>query len=657
MRFVYVLEDNERFQKEIVDAIQNIDPKIQIRLFGDLEEFVTWIKSMVVSGASSITLGGLSPLWIMAEPVKEEAHQLVAVISKIEFLGPQQLPLLKKTRDQFIKKKLCTEEDPTAFVLTTFDEPDFKIKDLHDRILNNVIFKPFDRLILIQHLTFAIDGRHAPSKYTISNQKTTALVEMLKDVKMEGFSEVGFVTRSSRLLETKNEVSKYYSAVFKAESKVSIMGSLLSSVPDKANPNEFICTFSYFALSPLQISLLRKKVRSVDEVDFKYDWGKVCAESHRSGRPLGVVIIDEVEASIKDLSDSLTRKFPGIEISAYKNMADFILDLDPKLVEKEKAPPPKALPQDKEITFIFDAAGHSIVDVVRPGKDALTLFGLKESEIKALWWSHALGIEGVRKWKEWMAAPKDQVLILTHLQNKFYIKPKIVEKDQANNQLKVIFTELNPDEKNQFFIANSKIPKITDALIVSHRFVSPEESEKWIKIKDVLKVRAEKRTPDLHPELFVMSSKDFSDADLRLLGGFVRDIFYRPMDRAYIAMKFKLYFPELPKSEDTASFPTLKNNDHMHTANPVQISEISEAGLVMQYYRAINLGAFREFVLWHPYEIGAPKLVGTCNFTEENQATKGTFNNQFVFFGMTDHFLKSIRIWIRDNYILSKENG
>ena len=78
------------------------------------------------------------------------------------------ISLLKKTKDLFVERKICTVEDPTAFVLTVFDDPGFKIKQLENRILNNVIFKPFDRLILIQHLTNAIDGRHPPSKYTIT---------------------------------------------------------------------------------------------------------------------------------------------------------------------------------------------------------------------------------------------------------------------------------------------------------------------------------------------------------------------------------------------------------------------------------------------------------------------------------------------------------
>ena len=44
--------------------------------------------------------------------------------------------------------------------------------------------------------------------------------------------------------------------------------------------------------------------------------------------------------------------------------------------------------------------------------------------------------------------------------------------------------------------------------------------------------------------------------------------------------------------------------EKFEVGNPVQVTEISEAGLVMNYYRAITIGSFRRFILWFPVEIG-----------------------------------------------------
>ncbi len=74
----------------------------------------------------------------------------------------------------------------------------------------------------------------------------------------------------------------------------------------------------------------------------------------------------------------------------------------------------------------------------------------------------------------------------------------------------------------------------------------------------------------------------------------------------------------------------------------------------MEYKRRVDVGEFREIILWQPDELAAPELTAVCNFSEASQSKKGVFLNHFVLFGMTDHFLKSIRIWIRNNHILSK---
>ena len=659
MRFVYVLEDDAKFQKEIVEAIQNIDSKIQIRIFGKLDQFVSWIKEMMATGPESIAKGGVPPHWLPPQPITEEAHQLVTIISKIEFLGVRQIPLLKKTRDQFIKKNICTKEDPTAFVLTTFDEPTFHIKELRDRILNNVIYKPFDRLILTQHLTNAIDGRHPPSKFTIANQKSSALIEMLKDAKLDAISEFGFISRSDRILEKKGFVTKYYGKSFSGDSKISLMASIFESKPDPTKPEEFICSFAYFALLPEQISAFRKKIKHAKpEQHYAYDWTLGRQDSKRLNRAFGVVIIDEQEQQAKDLAEALKRKFTNIQIAIYKNAVDFTLDLDPKLAESMMDKQTiKALPQGKEITFVFDPLGNQIVDFIKSTKDKVVLFNSPEEDLKTpTFWSKALGAEMLNTWKEWIAKPSNQILVVKHQIHTYYMQLVALEQDKGNKQLKVKMGELTPEQKNEYLKSHSKIPKVTDAVLVSQSYIKTDSSEYWTKIKVLLKERASVAHPNLDSLLFILAAKDYSDVDRRQLSTFVRDIFFKPLDRHYISLKLKLFFPEVSVPKDDVQPNTIAQSEEINIASPVVVSEMSEAGLVMQYYRAISLGAFRGFVLWVPYEVDAPKPIATCNFTEES-SQKGEFNHHFVFFGMTDQFLKAIRVWIRENYIHSKEKG
>lgn len=655
MRFVYVLEDDPKFQKEIVDAIVSIDPLIQVRLFPNLQKFASWIKFMMTTGTAAIPQGGEAPSWLTAEPVSEtETHQLVMVISKIEFLGSKQIPLMKKTRDLFISRNICTKEDPTAFVLTTFEDPEFKIKDLEDRMLNNIIFKPFDKLILAQHLTFAVDGRHPPSKYTISNQKMTALVEMLKEVKMLAMSEVGFVTISNRPIE-KGKVSKYYGNAFLTDRQKSLMAVSVDSRATEGKADEFISSFLFFGANPAQISNMRKNIRT-HKATYQHDWQKLLPDTTRLNRELGVILIDEDHATGDELIDTIKRNFERVQFAKYQNFTDFIMELDPKLADKAEGQPIKAFPVGATVEFLFDPAGGKIEEITSTAKDPVIIFGKRIADLLAHGnaWSSAIGTESMVIWKDWINTPKDIVLPVTIEKNTFYIKPTSMNRDDLTKKVKVTFEELSIPDRTAYILAHSKIPPKADIIFISHRFLQPADGDKWLKIKDLLKQRSGDQ--NFNSQIVLLAAKDYVDSELIQLGKIVSDIFYKPIDRSYILRKMHVWFPELKVIKDDLNIVTLPHDEAIFTASPVQISEISEAGLVMQYYRSISLGSFRDFVLWQPHEVGAPRVIATCNYFEES-AQKGIFNNHFVFYGMTDLFLKSIRIWIRDNYITQKEQG
>jgi hypothetical protein len=244
--------------------------------------------------------------------------------------------------------------------------------------------------------------------------------------------------------------------------------------------------------------------------------------------------------------------------------------------------------------------------------------------------------------------PQDNVFVVSVDNISYYINVLEAKKDEKRFLLKV--TELSKDDQINWLTKNSRIKEPVDLLIVSHRFFNDAAKERWTNVMEALKKRFGKA-----PMLFMTSKKDFSDREERELGAYVTDIFFKPIDRGYFEHKMKWAFPRLNEKGDRIQIPGIIQKGVIKTANPVTVSEISEAGFVMTYYRSISVGSFREIVLWQPYEIGAPELLATCNFVEE--AGKDAFSCHFVFFGASDHFLKHIRVWIRDNYIHGKEGA
>lgn len=650
MKFVYILEDDSKFQKEIAEAIALVDPKIQIRIFPKLEIFVEWLKLLMTSGTGAIAQGGAVQTFVPQEDVPEnEVHQLVMVISKVEFLGSEQLNLLKKTRQLFIDRQICTPADPTAFVLTAFDNPDFDIRKYEDPILNNVVLKPFDKLILLQHLTFAIDGRHPPSKYSVVQQKTTAVVELLKEVTMEAVSDVGFITKSEREIPP-GSICKYYSESFMSERHRSLFAICRDCTKHPTLPNMFQASFTFFAIDQTQISNMRKKTRNKDAKPYTFSWIPPLQERIKE---FNVVLLDDEEIGPSGMVGRMEKTFSGVQTNQYQSFGSFYADLDPTQSLEQRDPSLKTLGGANSVTLHFDITGHTYLDCASDKQDLATIFGVSLNELKSRhdWLARALvpeHREKLRKYVQTGNLADENVLSLTMNEVPFVVKVTSVNKDGGRFHITIV--EPSKAEQVEWLNRNSRLQKPVHLIIANHNLFGEGAAERWNGVKAALKKRF-----NVEPKIIMTAKKDFSDAEERKLGGVIHDIFFKPVDPTYFIQKIKAFYPGLSEKLERVKLSSVVWEELLKTVNPAKVTEISEAGFVMEYTRAIELGSFREVVLWQPYEIGAPELLATCNFVEESASEKGVYHCHFVFFAATDYFLKHIRLWIRDNYVMSKE--
>lgn len=542
MKYVYILENEEKFRDEMAEAIDKIDPQLRIRYFESLEAFVTWIKLLMMEGSEALPKGGLPAKGQEQTPVETGPHQLSLVITKDEFLGAKHLALLYKTRDLFIKKGLCTSQDPTALVLTSFESPQFDIKLAEDRIINNVIFKPFDKLMLQQHLIFAIGGRHPPSQYSVHNMKTTTTIEMLKEVEIEALSDVGFISVSNRPLQP-GTVSKYYSPAFTSLKHRSMLALCLRCDPHPLKPDFFRCAFTFMGADSFQITNIRKEVRRKDLTEFPFEWTEKIQAS-----PVEIALITNEDQLNPPLKDHFEKNFANARVHVFPNLQSFLHAVDPELAKKEKKDP------------------------------------------------------------------------------------------QFTNPLKV--------------------PETLHAIFADQSLFQDAFKERWLNILETVRknLKAPSSNTSGMTEVFAFTSKKIPDHEERLLGDLVKDIFYYPLDSVYLSKKIMIFLPQL-RPHDPLSIPTVVLPHKAKAANPIEMTEFSEAGIVFKYYRPISIGAFREFVLWLPHELDLPEFLATCNYAEESSAEKGVFFNHFVFFGVKDHFLKYLRRWILQNHVHSKESS
>lgn len=535
MKFIYILEDDERIQKELYETLKGLDSRLVIRFFPSLEHFHNWLRTAIQYGPKALSLGGAALQSDNApNPKPSDSDELRLVIAKNEFLGIRNMALIKRAQEFFLRKKICPAHEPTSLILTAFDNPDFDIKLAEERIINNVLYKPFDKLILKQHLEYALKGHHPIDSQTISAIHITSMIEMLKEVPFESLSEVGFSTKNNHEIKI-GAMGKYYSPLFSNGEKRSALAYCKSC--QEITPNEFHGEFYFFGLDNIQIGQLRRYIlqqKNHTKTDVK----------NEHGRNLNLLILDADENVSKDLVSFLNEKFSSLKIFTYTLNAQLLSDL----------------------------------------------------------------------------ADRDTI-----------------HKQQLPNKIDLVIANLN--------------------------FLDIDPKKTWENICQKLQERTNRIgfTSFATPDLYLTSKEKVSIENMKKLASLSKDIFFLPIDKSYMYKKILLQTSSATTKEAT-TLASLSEKSTLKVANPTEITEISEAGLVMKYYRTISTGSFREFILLRQNEQESPEIIGTVNFSEANkngnnhEESNAGFLNHFVFFGMKDFYLKHIRLWLREAYIKSKES-
>jgi hypothetical protein len=527
MKYIYVLEDDVRIQKELFETLKSIDPSLDIRYFKTLEEFHLWLKNAMTKGAVALPEGGshfsddTSP-----EPTPAATDELRLIICKDEMLGPRNMALIRRARDFLVRKKITPADEPHGLIFTAFDSPSFDLKLAEDRIVNNVIFKPFDKLILKQDLQYALTGRHPVKADTVAALQIKSTIEMLKEVQLDAISEIGFTSINNHEIRI-GALTKYYSDAFTAKTKRSAFAYCSSC--KEIGPEKFECEFRFFGIDNLQISEIRKHVVSAKKHTTE-EFKNTFAQKSR------FLILDENPQAAADFDLVLKERLENAEVFHYTSYGQ----------------------------FMSDAA----------------------------------------------------------------------DKDTPHRQ---------------------EIPEQFDYVIANLQMFEEEQKKRWDNTIKTLEDRAKaKGVPAIVPDLYIYSKKEIPIDVYRTYSGWVKDILYLPLDKSYFMKKLITNHPGVI-NKNPVTVNRLIEEFVLQVANPVETAEISEAGLVLKYYRGIGIGSFREFVFWLPDELETPEIIATCNFTEQDKSNPAVFLNHFVFFGVKDLHLKHIRLWTMNAYIKSKD--
>lgn len=627
--FAFVLEDEAKFQIQIYRALRKINPQVKIRFFSTLEEFSNWISLFVKDGVTAIETAGVRLQDDSDIEAISSEKNIRLLVCKNETLGSHSVSLLNKTVDLFARKNACSAEEKTSVVLTAFDSEQYDIKPLEVAIINNVIFKPFDSLILEEHLRYALIGRKKPTDENFKSNKLEAQVEMVKDIPCEGFSDLGFITVSDREIRT-GEVSKFYSEEFSSDNIRSVMAKCIKSVPRGQGAPGFLCWMEYYGLENGQIKKLRK--------DLLNDFPTSHLGSRLNEFKKNILVLDSLGET--ELGSSLKRFFPMVKTFYYNNWNLFTFDSAPEnsglLVDKD-------IPIPNDFVLTLDISGHFILDQ-EPKSEIELVFGETFKELKKKDFQNLLSEETKKVWLDVIRGQKielckEPALILNNLDKKFIVQLNQFTKTQnAANQpvIEIKLAELTKADKVALLKSFSPLPAEIDIILASDDYMKQiVDQNLYPNAKRILLVQTQ-----------------LQDKDKRHWSKLVYDIFPLPVDRNYLVKKIYLLFL------DKSLWWVKHFNDtkkEIQSAQQIQIDEISEAGLAFKYHRPLSIATFRRFYLWTPNEREMRDYHANCNYYEEIKEGKTVnYVHHFVFFGMKDFYLKNIRLWVRENYILNK---
>jgi hypothetical protein len=498
---VCIVDTDQRSLNDIRISLEQIDGSLKLFEFSDLEGLQKWITENLKN---------------LSENPNAEKIEIKLIVGDLKFIGPKYFGLLEKVRKLFIRSSLCTAVDPTGFVLTAFESPNLDHKLMEDSLISNVLFKPFDKAILLQHLRVALVGHHSVTDSSVFKQKVKVQAEMLKEIQMVEYSEIGFKTKSDRAVQI-NSVAKYYGIDLFQSGRSFVFARCVRCSPVSSLSNDFNVEFEFFGLANAKNKFIRQTLfKSHDEAKASQVKDK---SSKQEIAKVNVVLIQDVENT--EIKEFLEKKYRNIEV-------EIILD-EAKMTETYK---------DKKSI-------HAVI------------VNLKEFEKESL-----------QKWKA------------------------VVDHTAGMINTGIVF--------------------------------------------------------------LATINREFNDTDKNEFSDMMTDIVQIPLDRTYLFKRISHWLPQLVTAEEEVSCLSKKVEKVLKVASPVDLVEISEAGLSMKYYREIEHNSFRRFSLGTADSSDAPEILGTCYFHEK---VGDAYVNHFVFFGITDHYLKKIRKWILDSYILTKQSA
>lgn len=625
MEVAIVLEDKDEDYVQIEDLLHRFNSSLTVHRFYSIEKFSHWFGEFV------------------SEPPGED-YKITCLVSNSRILGARHSSLLKKI-STYIKMKGYLKEDKERLpiLIVARDVEGFDKRNYQSDLFDNLLFKPIDMAVWHGKIDWALTGKDAMGNEELQKQKPVSPLEMLKDVEIDRLTELGFRSSSPKGLE-KGKIAKYYIPSLKPLGNDYGVYATCSSCEKQGDV--YICSFSFFGLDAEKARNIRKLIQGHPK-EIKLE-----LENSHQVNPTGIVAISEESDLLNRMEGAIEASFQNVDLRLYESFMDFYSEVDAK---KATASWLEAYQNKKPLILSYDfSSGVYIGATLKGDKSALEDYlGLTADQLKnfkMLCLTYCRAKQRVSISRYWSKPDKGiQTLIIKDKKRTVFLTIEGSEVKKEENTAPVLEVEVRaatPQEVEEYKREEKNLPNEISVLLLSEKMALSRSKEFWAELREKLN----------QPVLFVIGKTKLELFDQALERDNYDDYLVDPFDQTYLKKKIKYLVPVIQTQEETPSRDCLPDREIIKVGTQVDIQNFSEISLSVEYYRALDPGCFREFVIYLQRERVYEELLAKHVSSEPDENDKNKVINHFTIFGHGDKTNQRIRQWLNEQYALSVQD-
>lgn len=666
-----VLEDDARVERQIKMYIKELDEEAQIRFFSSNEDFdkkYCFTKKDIEGDPNQDPATAVPTTTPLGKADEDELFQLLSsvdvVIFKAQSIKEEIRGWVSKTIKQLKANKFCTDEKPTRFIVTKYEEDGIEKDYFIHPLIEDIIFLPLDRLIFLQKLEIIQNLPRKIKPSFLFSMPVEQQLEISKKALIERISDMGFAIRNPFRLAA-GTINHIYLKLPGQKETYSLYGRVIYSEPHPEAPNQFLVHHTYLGADTKYTQAVKKYL--VTQSGYK-ELANENAASFKIKMPTDpkqIARMPEKVVAVLDVDNATAESVVGLinaEIDRVKLVKENSLYFFfKKYIEKEQqlgAPGTKDDLFAPVISFTVKLSNQNLIEVQsKPAKSdlfvghtAVMLFARPTGW--QLPFNHpdakALLDEAFTLAKAGQRFSQPIALMDANSTLKVFQLTTTIGRDKDSVKLEIAPPESKKKEENKKIAA-------LDAIIINQSMV-PDNIEDWkARIKEVCTQNGVV-TPEHDIPIILIADEKSGYPPKKYRYSKVFGMVYKPLKSRNLCYQVSTACNWPYTKFNHMNIPSVKAVIPAHVAIESKLQTIAEFGAAFSHNKAFTPGAF--VYLHESIYVNAPdgNLCARVYFAEADPKDKTRFLCHLIYFGITDQFLKFTRNWIRKDFAEKKQS-